>query len=396
MNQTAIKLGAFILSATTASALVSCGGNAQDAQQQQAPAIEVMTVQPGDADLSSTYPATIKGKTDIEIRPQISANIVKVHVDEGQHVKAGQVLFSLDDIQLRAAVNSAQAAVNSAQAAVNTAATNEKNQKALYEKNIISQTQWQTSLDALDQARAGLRQAQESLVNARKSLSYAVVTAPSDGVIGSINYREGSLATPSMVLTTVSDNSQVYAYFSLNERDLLTLTNNGENSIDAELKNFPEVQLQLADGTIYPLKGKVATVSGVIDQTTGAATVRALFDNTNGMLRSGATGLVIIPQHSANVIVVPQKATYELQDRKYVYTVNDSNMTVATPITVLSVNDGQNYVVTEGLKAGDVVAVEGVGSTLTRPGTPIQPVTAEQKAAMEQQAAAAQQQAAQK
>jgi membrane fusion protein (multidrug efflux system) len=186
-------------------------------------------------------------------------------------------------------------------------------------------------------------------------------------------------------LTTVSDNTEVYAYFSLTEKDILKLTNGGAISLNDGIKNMPAVQLQLADGTMYAEAGKVATVSGVIDNTTGSASVRALFSNPNGMLRSGNTGSIVIPVVSENVITIPQKATFELQDLRYVYTVNDSNMTVSTPIKVLSQNDGQNFVVTEGLKAGDRVVVEGVG-TKVREGIQIQPVDAAKAAAQAEQA----------
>lgn len=374
----ALGLGAaFMMTAS----LGSC--SKQQAMPQQVPAIEVMAVDTTSEDLNTYYPAIIRGKTDIAIRPQVSGFITKVHVDEGQHVRKGQVLFTIDQVQYQAAVEQARAAVNSAQAAVNTAASNERNQKMLYEKNIISQTQWQTASDALAQARAGLAQAQAALVSAQKNLSYTIVTAPSDGIVGSIPQREGSLASPSSTqpLTTISDNSQVYAYFSLNEKELLKLTDNGQYSLDERVGRLPEVGLVLADGSTYPQKGRVATVSGVIDNTTGAAQVRALFDNSNGMLRSGSTGNVVIPTHSNNIILVPQKATFEIQDMKYVYTVNDTNGTVPTQVKVLDLNDGKNYVVTDGLKPGDRVVVEGVG-TKVRDNMKIQPVTAEEKAAM--------------
>ncbi len=374
----ALGLGAaFMMTAS----LGSC--SKQQAMPQQVPAIEVMAVDTTSEDLNTYYPAIIRGKTDIAIRPQVSGFITKVHVDEGQHVRKGQVLFTIDQVQYQAAVEQTRAAVNSAQAAVNTAASNERNQKMLYEKNIISQTQWQTASDALAQARAGLAQAQAALVSAQKNLSYTIVTAPSDGIVGSIPQREGSLASPSSTqpLTTISDNSQVYAYFSLNEKELLKLTDNGQYSLDERVGRLPEVGLVLADGSTYPQKGRVATVSGVIDNTTGAAQVRALFDNSNGMLRSGSTGNVVIPTHSNNIILVPQKATFEIQDMKYVYTVNDTNGTVSTQVKVLDLNDGKNYVVTDGLKPGDRVVVEGVG-TKVRDNMKIQPVTAEEKAAM--------------
>lgn len=348
---------------------------AQNPQNAQAPEVAVQTLEIGSADLQTSYPATLKGKTDIDIRPQVSGFITKVHVDEGQRVTKGQVLFTLDQVQYQAAVDLAQASVNSAQAAVNTAKTYEQNQKMLYDKGIISQTQWQTAGDQLAQAKAALAQAQASLTTARKNLSYTVVTSPSDGVVGAIPNREGSLASPSSMqpLTTVSDISQMYAYFSLNENDLIALTQNGTVDLDAALAALPPVNLMLSNGVIYPNPGKIATVSGVIDSSTGAASVRALFDNPTGMLRSGASGTVILPSHQEDVIVVPQTATFENQDMTFVYLVNDSNMSVPTPVQKFNLNDGKNFVITGGLKAGDRIVVEGV-NTVVRGKMPIKPV----------------------
>lgn len=367
------------LAVATACMAVSCGGNKEQAAapQQQAPEVEVLTVQPQSSELASSFPAVIKGKTDIEIRPQVSGVITRVCVDEGQQVRRGQTLFVLDQVQFQAAVQQARAAVNSARAAVNTAQSNERNQKMLFEKGIISQTQWQNAADQLAQAQAGLAQAQAALTSAQKNLSYTVVTAPSDGVVGSIPSREGSLASPSSVtpLTTVSDVAQVYAYFSLNEKELLALTDNGTKTLSQALAAMPEVKLRLANGEMYPLGGKVATVAGTNDGATGSASVRALFSNTNGMLRSGSTGQVVIPNINSQALMVPQKATFELQDKKFVLVLNDSNTTVSTPIEVLDLNDGQNYVVTAGLKPGDRIVVEGVG-TAVRDGMPVKPVTA--------------------
>lgn len=368
---TACALAAMAIFAT------SCSKGPSGSQQAgaQAPDIAVMTLQPGSSELSNAFPAQLRGKTDIEVRPQVTGFITKVHVDEGQRVRKGQTLFTLDQVQLQAAVDQARAAVNSAQAAVNTAQSNERNQRMLFDKGIISQTAWQNSADALSQARAALNQAKAGLTAAQKNLSYSVVTSPSDGVVGSIPNREGSLASPSSAvpLTTVSDNNQIYAYFSLNEKDLLKLTDAGAKTLDQALAEMPEVQLRLADGKLYPVTGKVATVSGVIDNATGAASVRALFNNTNGMLRSGATGQVIIPNLQQDVLIIPQKATSELQDRRYAYVVNDSNKVVMTPVEVLDMGDGANFVVTSGLNKGDRIAVEGVG-TVVRDGSVINPV----------------------
>ncbi|MCI9172789.1 efflux RND transporter periplasmic adaptor subunit [uncultured Duncaniella sp.] len=360
-----IKMSSMAALIATA-ALASCSGNQQQQGQMPAPAIATITLAPESVDLQSTFPATIKGKTDIDIRPQVTGFITKVHVDEGQRVRKGQVLFTLDQVQFQAAVDQARAALNSAQTAVNTAKMTADSKKALLDKNIISQYEYQLAQNSLDQANAQLATAKAALVNAQKNLAYTTVTSPSDGVVGQIPNREGSLASPSSAqpLTTVSDNSQVYAYFSLTEKDLLALSGNGKGSVEAAIKAMPAVQLKLSDGSIYPIEGKVATVSGVIDNNTGSSSVRALFNNPEGVLRSGSTGQVILPNMKEGVIVIPQKATFELQDRRFAYVVNDSNKVVSTPVTVENISDGKTFVVTSGLKAGDRIAVEGVGTKL--------------------------------
>ncbi|MBQ7041451.1 MAG: efflux RND transporter periplasmic adaptor subunit [Muribaculaceae bacterium] len=364
MKVKVLKAAGLFVTGAAVMMLSSCGGG----QQQQAPASQIgtMTVAYGSANLEDSYPATIKGRTDIAIRPQVTGFITKVHVDEGQRVHKGQALFTLDQVQYEAAVESAKAAVNVANAAVSTAQLTADNKKMLYGKNIISEYEWQMAENSLAQAKAQLAQAEAGLVNAKKNLAYTVVTAPCEGVVGSIPNREGSLASPSstQALTTISDNSEVYAYFSLNEKDILSLTDNGATTLDKAIKDMPAVQLKLADGTIYGESGKIATISGVIDNTTGAANVRALFRNTNGMLRSGSTGTILIPHQADSVIMIPQKATFEIQNLRYVYMVNDSNKTVSTRIEIMSQNDGKNYVVTSGLNAGDRIAVEGVGVSL--------------------------------
>ena len=374
--------------------LASCGDKTAQQMPDMTPEIATVTVQPGTADLTTNYATTIKGKTDVEVRPLVSGFVTKVHVDEGQHVRKGQVLFSLDQVQYQAAVDQATAAVNSAKTALESARLTAANKQRLFDKNIISEYENQLAKNSLAQAEAALAQANAALINARKNLSYTVVTAPSDGFVGSIVNREGSLASPSMMtpLTTVSDNSDIYAYFSLNVKDILQMTDGGKISLNEAIAQMPPVQLMLADGTIYPENGTVATVSGVINNTTGSANVRARFKNLNGMLRSGSTGQILIPHHMDSVLIIPQKAAFEVQDRKFVYTVNDSSKTVSTPITVSPQDDGKNYIVTSGLTKGQRVVVEGVG-TKVRPDMAIKPVDAAELAA--RQAAAAQQQGAQ-
>lgn len=378
INSNLIKSTGFFAAGSLMILAAACGSGDNSAMQQQAPSLQVITLSPSNSASETTFPAQIKGKTDIEIRPQVTGFITKVHVDEGQHVRKGQPLFTLDQVTFQAAVDQAQAAVNSAATSASTAQRTVDTKRALLDKNIISQFEYQTAVDDLARANAQLAQAKASLVSARKNLAYTVVTSPSDGVVGTIPQREGSLASPSSVqpLTTVSDNSQVYAYFSLTELDLLNLSKEGEQTVNGAIAAMPEVRLRLADGTLYPLSGKVATVSGVIDTSTGAASVRALFDNTNGMLRSGSTGTIVIPDNQSDVLVIPQKATYELQDRRFVYVVNDSNKLVSTPVDVTPISGGMDFVVNSGLNPGQRIVVEGVGTQSVRPGIVINPVSA--------------------
>lgn len=372
--------------ATVVAAMTSCSGKDDSQQGQQVPEAATMVISLSTSEVDNTYPVSIKGLNDVEIRPQVSGFITKVKVDEGDKVKAGQVLFVLDQVQYEAAVNSARAAVNSAQTAVNTAKSTEQKDKALLEKGIISNYAYELTANQLRTAEANLASARAQLTNARKNLDYTVVKAPISGVVGQISFREGALASPSTVLTTVSDNSKVYADFSLSENYLLEMTDNGARSIDAALKELPKVQLVLANGAEYALEGEVVTIEGSINAQTGAAKARALFDNPSRVLRSGATGRLVIPEVTEQAILIPQNATFGIQDRRFVLKVDDQGHVSATPVTTQSGRtDSRNYVVTSGLKAGDRIVVEGVNQTV-RDGMTVKPVDAKQAADQAQNA----------
>lgn len=340
--------------------LTSCSRK-QDENQQQAPELAVITVGEENASLDNLYPASLHGKNDVEIRPQVSGFITKVCVQEGQHVNKGQLLFTIDQVQLKAQVDAARASVAVAQANVNTAQTNAANNKILLDKNIISPSAYQTSVDALNVARAQLSQANAQLVSARKNLSFANITSPVSGIVGTIDLKEGALVSPSSLLTVISSNGDIEAYFSFTEKEVLSLTDGGKRSLNSALEAMPEVALQLPTGERYNHTGKIISVSGVLDPATGSATVKAIFPNPDGMLRSGNTANLVIPSMHKNVILIPQKATYEVQDLKFCYVVGDSSKVHATPIQISQENDGKNYIVTGGLKPGDEVVVEGVG-----------------------------------
>ena len=333
--------------------LFACS-NKQQGMQQGIPDYAVITIEPTPATLNSSYPATIQGRQDVEIRPNVSGFITKLCVDEGAVVKKGQTLFLIDPVQYEAAVNVARAAVNVAQANVSTAKLTAENKRELAKKNIISEYDLQMAENTLASQEAALAQAQAQLINAENNLSYTKVTSPSDGVVGTFPYRVGSLVSPSSAtpLTTVSDISEMYVYFSMNEKQVLDMIRQANGSTTDILNELPEVELQLADGTIYSEKGKISTLSGVIDQTTGAASIRATFKNPEQLLRSGGSGNIMIPVKNEAAIIIPQKTTYELQDKKFVFVVTDSSTVVSTEIKVLPQTDGQQYIVSSGLKPG--------------------------------------------
>lgn len=322
---------------------------------------KTMTVQTQTRELSSSYPATIRGRQDIEIYPQVSGTLQKLFVTEGQRVKKGQTLFIIDQVPYKAALATAIANVKAAEAAVATAELNYKGRKELYDQKVVSDFDLQKAQNDLLSAKASLEQAKAQKVNAANNLSYTVVKSPADGVVGVLPYRQGALVSSNIPqpLTTVSDNNQMYVYFSMNETQMLELTRQ-YGSPEQALKQMPAVQLKLSDGTIYPDSGRVESISGVIDPSTGTASWRAVFNNPNHLLHSGASGNVIIPAHYNNCVVIPQEATVELQDKVLVYKVINGKATSAQ-IEVSKISDGKEYIVTKGLKPGEVIIAEGAG-----------------------------------
>lgn len=350
---------------------------------------EVMTVEPTDRTLSSAYSASIRGRQDIDIYPQVGGTLTQVAVTEGQRVKKGQTLFVIDQVPYRAALQTAMANVKAAEAQLATAKLNYDSRQELFKENVVSEFDMNTAKNSLLAAEAQLAQAKAQEVNARNSLSYTVVKSPADGVVGTLPYRVGALVSANMPqpLTTVSDNSDMYVYFSMTENQLLDLIRE-YGSKDAALKQMPEIALTLSDRSTYPNGGKIESISGVIDRATGAVSLRAVFPNKEGLLHSGGTGNVVVPVTRTGVVVIPQGATFEIQDKRFVYKVVDGKAQAA-PVQVTKVNGGQEFIVNEGLVPGDVIVVEGVG--LLREGTPIvpkgqQPQVQPQEAAQEQQA----------
>lgn len=375
MNKTKI-----LLIAVLTVVLASCGGGKSGGKPNFGDnEYAVRTVQGQNADLQTTYPATIKGVQDVEIRPKVSGFITKLCVKEGQQVKAGQLLFVIDNVTYAAAVRQAKAAVNAAKAQLNTARLTYNNSEKLFKNNVIGSYELQSSKNAMESAAAQLAQAEAAYVSAKQNLDFCFVTSPANGVIGDLPYRVGALVSASsqQALTTVSNNSTMQVYFSMTEKDLLDMTKTA-GGVNAAISSYPAVKLQLADGSIYNHPGKVATVSGVIDPTTGTVSMRADFPNPERVLKSGASGSIVVPHTATSAVVVPQDAVVEVQDKHFVYVVGKDNKVKYTPVEINSQNDGKNYIITSGLHIGDRFVVNGVSSL--QDGMEIKPLTEAQYA----------------
>ncbi len=352
----------------------------------------VMSVETTDRDIPATYSAAVRGRQDVAIYPQVGGTISQLLVNEGGYVRKGQTLFIIDQVPYKAALQTAEANLAAAKAQVSTAQLIYDSKKELHDKNVVSEFDLMTAQNNLLTAEAQVAQAEAMRVNAANNLSYTVVKAPSNGIVGTLPYRVGSLVSAAMPqpLTTVSDNSIMYVYFSMTENQLLALTRQ-YGSIDATLRNMPNVQLQLSDGSIYDIEGRIESISGVIDTSTGSVQCRATFANQGGLLHSGGSGNIILPRSFKNCIVVPQSATFELQDKVFAYKVVDG-LAVSQMLDVEKISNGTEYIVKSGLNVGDVIVAEG--AMMLRDGMPVVPKQAPAaqaaSAAPEAQAEAAQ------
>lgn len=347
--------------------ITSCRNKQDEQIKQNYSILKINAV--SDKEITTSYSASIQGKQDIDIYPQITGYIVKLNVSEGDVVKKGEVLFVIDQIPYKAALETAIADVKVAEASLATAELTYESTKKLFEQKVVSEYNLKTTRNSYLTAKAQLAQAEAREINARNDLSYTEVKSPSDGVVGKIPFRVGTLVSPSMQepLTTVSDNSQMYVYFSMTENQLLSLARQ-YGSINKALQDMPMIQLQLNDNSIYEEKGKVESVSGVIDKETGTVVARAVFPNKSNLLFSGLSGNILIPSSYDNCIVIPQEATVQLQDKMIVYKVVDGKAQSAL-ITVAPVNDGHEYIVLNGLKLGDEIIADGAG--MIREGTQV-------------------------
>lgn len=370
-----MKQKKWLMLAVCSALLAACGGKGDIKMGDNE--YPVMTVGTQGSETQTTYPASIKGVQDVEIRPKVSGFITKLCVQEGQVVKAGQLLFVIDNTTYQAQVRQAQAALNSAKVQLNTTKLTFDNSKKLHERNVIGSYELQTAENNYENARAAVAQAQASLASAKDMLGFCFVKSPANGIVGSLPYKVGALVSAQSAepLTTVSNASSVEVYFSVTEKDVLDMSKRAGGT-HAAIEDFPKVKLKLADGTLYQHPGKVVKMSGVINQATGAVSLIAHFPNPEHLLKSGASGTIIVPRVSNNSLVIPQSATTEIQDKVFVYKVGPKNQVRYTEITVDPQNDGNNYVVTGGLKAGDKIVTRGL--TTLKDSLEIVPLTEEQ------------------
>lgn len=397
-----MKKNKFLLFAAMAVAvLTSCGGGQKSLPTSNE--YPVVTIGPANAQLKTTYPATIKGIQDVEVRPKVSGFITKLNVHEGEAVRAGQVLFVIDNATYQAAVRAAQAQVNQAEASVRaaqagittanaslnsaqaqaaTAKLTYTNSQNLYNNKVIGDYELQTARNSYQTAEASVRQAQSGvnsanaslkqaqaavaaaqaqLATAKDNLSFCYVKSPATGVVGSLPYKEGALVSPSSAqpVTTVSDVSTIEVYFSMSESDILKLTRSN-NGLAGAIGSFPALSLQLSDGSVYNHQGTVVKTSGIIDPTTGTLSVIARFPNPEHLLKSGGSAQVVVAKSNNNAIIIPMDATSQVQDKYFVYKVDGQGNVHYTEVTVNPQNDGSNYIITSGLKMGDRIVTKGI------------------------------------
>jgi len=327
--------------------MISCKNKqAATNQADQLKSYPVTTLTSQNAELQTVFPAVIKGQEDVDIKPRVDGFIDAMYVDEGSIVSKGQSLFKINSPVSVQAIENAQANYNNAKLDL-------ERMRPLADKGIISKVRISAYENALASAKAALDQA-------KATVSWTTVISPVDGIVGAINYRQGSLVNNTTVLTTVANTTNVIACFSMNEKDLFSFMRIWEGKNQAEkIKNMPSVKLLLSDGSVYEEKGHILTISGVVDATSGAVNFRAGFPNKQGLLRSGTSGKIVIPRTLKNVLVIPQKATFSQQDKQMVFKVQGDSV-VQKVITVKPTADAKNFVVTDGLIAGDKIVTDGI------------------------------------
>jgi membrane fusion protein (multidrug efflux system) len=359
--------------------IVSCETK-KTVQAETPAAYPTLTLKSQKADVSVEYPTTLEGEQTVEIRSKVDGYIEQVYVEEGSAVAKGQALFKIDANSYLQEVNNRKAAVLAAEASLETAVIQTKRTSALAEKKIINNYELTSAKNIERVKRAELSQANADLSSAKSKLAFTNIVSPINGVVGSLSFKTGSLVSSSAPdpLTTVANTKNIYAYFSLSQQQLNSfLSQYSGNQLKDKFKNMPEVALVTADGETYSRKGKIQTLSGVLNASTGSANFKAVFPNPEGKLWSGASATIVIPTQFADAILVPKKAVFELQGRYFVFTVDAQNTVHNTEIKIRNTATEKEYVVTEGVKSGDTIVTDGIGNL--RDGVKIAPTAPSSK-----------------
>lgn len=342
--------------------IISCSDKNAAPPPTPAPTLPVLSISSSEANTETEFPVAIQGKTDVEIRAQVSGTLDKIYIDEGAYVTKGQPLFKINDNPYRQQFNNAKASLNAAEAATINAQIEVDKLTPLVQNRVVSDYQLKTAKANLSIAKANVAQTRAIVANAQINLDYTIIKAPVSGYIGRLPRKQGSLISPQDIdaLTKLSDTKEVYAYFSLGENDFINFkTQYAGTTLNDKLKKLPPVSLVLSDNSVYSQTGKIDMVDGQFDKTTGAITLRAKFPNANGLLRSGNTGRIRLGIQHDNAILVPQSATIEMQDKVFVFTVDKDNKVARIPITI-SGKSGTNYLISDGVKSGDKIVLSGI------------------------------------
>lgn len=363
-NNNMYKPAGFLYTLLVLAVLSGCASSSAKTENAGMPAAElpVFKVTALPATTYREYNATLEGKVNVEIRPQVDGYLDKIYVDEGAYVKAGQPLFRINERTYQEQVSNSAASLMAAKANEEKAKLEVDRLSPLVQNNVVSDIQLKTANAAYQAAKANVAQAQAMVSNARINLGYTLITAPVSGYIGRIPFKTGSLVGrgETQPLTMLSDVNEVYAYFSMSEVDFINFKNKVEGKTIADkVKKLPPVELLLADNSTYTEKGRIETMEGQFDKNIGAISFRAVFPNSAGLLRSGNTGRVKIPEQLAAALLIPQEATFELQDKVFVFAVGDSNKVVSKPITISGKN-GSYYFVEKGVSPGERIVYTGL------------------------------------
>ncbi|SEW44582.1 efflux RND transporter periplasmic adaptor subunit [Chitinophaga arvensicola] len=364
----------FLITGLFSAALYGCGASAGHGTGAPAtPELPVVQLDTSSAMTSSEYSAVLEGKVNVDVRPQVDGYLDKIFVDEGSFVKAGQPLFQVNDRPYREQLNKDIANLHAMESSVNTAQLEVDKIKPLVDNKVVADMQLKTAMASLQTAKANVEQARAAVAASQINVGFTLVKAPVSGYIGRIPKRVGNLVgkTDATPLTTLSDISEVYAYFSMSENDFMNFSKGASgNTLQEQLRLLRPVSLILSNGDLFRQKGRIEMVDGQFNKTTAAISLRATFPNPGSILRSGNTGKVKIEQLFSGIIQVPQSATLEMQDKVFVYELGDSNI-VKRRIIQLAGANGDQFIVKEGLKRGDKIVTAGIETLME--GTPVIP-----------------------